>query len=221
MFFISYISIFFLYILYRKYIGNLSYKLIYLNALHIRDDLLGNSLEGLSCFKIALLFNLLFLFFVKQILENNINTSKIIVNKEVLIYDEKKIYTTNLRCCWMAKNQFIEYFKGSLRGSLAHFVYYNKTDLNRPCYLTEENNVFNHFDNYFVISYKYRIDIYMRIISGLHKEDLFINKNPLLSLNLVIYVSKSTNKLIKNEINKWGTCYTQFGKFNNFSIVIE
>ena len=41
-----------------------------------------------------LLFNLLFLFFVKQILTNNVNTQKIVVDIENLLYSKEKIYKT-------------------------------------------------------------------------------------------------------------------------------
>ena len=40
------------------------------------------------------LFNLLFLFFVKQILFNNVNTQKIVVDIENLLYSKEKIYKT-------------------------------------------------------------------------------------------------------------------------------
>lgn len=40
------------------------------------------------------LFNLLFLFFVKQILINNVNTQKIVVDIENLLYSKEKIYKT-------------------------------------------------------------------------------------------------------------------------------
>ena len=40
-------------------------------------------------------FNLLLLFFIQQILSNNINTSKVIVNTELLLDSKEKIYKTD------------------------------------------------------------------------------------------------------------------------------
>lgn len=188
-----------------------SLKIVNLNLLFLRNDL-NHKLVPVYL-KYALLFNLVVLSFVKIILTNNIQSSKVVVDKETLLFAENKIYTTKMRCCWLAKDNLYNFFQNSRKG-IGHFIYRSKTDQINPCILMNEDNSFSWEDNFFSVGLAYQIKTYLRIIGFAQRRSVFINKNPLFNLNAVIYLSVSASRAIRDAMENWIVKFSEHGWYN-------
>ena len=216
MFFVSWLSSLAIFLIVRKVnqtsgISIISLKTFGLNLLFLRDDL-NRSLVPV-CLKYALLFNLVFFSLVKIVLSNNIQSSKVVVDKEALLYNENKIYTTKMRCCWFSKDGIFDFFHNSKSG-LSYFIFRSKTDQIDPCVLLSEDGSFAWEHNFFSINFSYKVRMYLRIIGFAQKRSVFVNKNPLFSLNAVIYLSVTANRAIRAGIEDWIVKFVEHGWYS-------
>ena len=120
-----------------------------MNFVYLADRLMK---EPRSPFSYLLLFNLFFFFLTKNFLTNNIKSERVVVNKEVLLYDEDKIVRTDWEFCLLMRNKDSDYFEQSNPGTLAHLLFYNKTrDLNVPCVMFDSNGLNMNLSNFFLV----------------------------------------------------------------------
>ena len=170
------------------------------NVLLLRDDLNHQLMP--TCLKYSLLINLVLLGFVKIVLSNNIQSSKVVVDKENLLYNENKIYATKMRCCWFAKDNMFDLFKNS-KGGLSHFIFWSKTDQENLCILVNEDQSFPWEDNFFSVGFGFKVKMYLRIIGFVQRRSVFYNEIPLFSPLAVIYLSVSASQAIRDAMEKW------------------
>lgn len=99
-----------------------------------------------------LLFNLLFFFLTKHVVSNNIQTNRVVVDKDILLHDIQKIVETDMEFCLLLRNKDSDYFEQSNPGTLAHLLFYNKTrDLNHPCIMFTETGLNMKLSNFFLV----------------------------------------------------------------------
>ena len=183
--------------------------------------------------KFLLVFNVLFIFLVKNFITNNIKTSKVsnfwtikykrknfnfqilsnqvIVDKEILLYDISKILSTKKKVCFFDDAKDVDIYRNALNGSLFHHFWYNMSNPSNPCFL-RDFSTYDQFENFFLIGASYQM-IVLPMLSYFRKEDVFINTKPMITENVVMYVSKKANQNIRNELNKWVSKQIENGFF--------
>lgn len=141
----------------------IAFDIYCMNFLNLSDRILRKPRSPLSY---LLLFNLLFFFLTKHIVANNINVNKVVVNKEVLLYDVHKIVETDKKFCLLMRNKDSDLFEQSYPGTLAHFLWYNKTrDPNHPCFLIDENGLNSQLSNFYIIGIRLHHAVLRNFIS--------------------------------------------------------
>ena len=115
-----------------------------------------------------------------------------------------------MRCCWIAKDNVFDLFKNS-KGGLSHFIFWSKTDQENPCILVNEDESFPWEDNFFSVGMAHTIEFYLRMIGFTQKRSVFYNKDPLLSLRAVIYLSVSASQVIRDAMEEWIVKFLEYG----------
>lgn len=180
------------------------YKNYLFNFLHFSDEIVRKKPSSLS---LLLLFNILFLFLTKQFLASNIKTSKVIVDREFLIFKDSKVYTTTMNCCFLQQNKDTDYFKFSKPGTIPYFIYNNKTNPKNPCVMFDQKGLRTN-TNFFLLGIRLHMAV-LRTLNAIFPLDIFYLQKPILSLNSVLYMSKNIDKKIRGELNKWGRIYIE------------
>ena len=153
--------------------------------------------------------------FVKIVLSNSIQCSKVTVDKESLLYDKSKIYSTELSCCWVIKDLLLDLFKSSTI-SFNRFIW-SKTDQD-PCILEEDQASMKTRDNFFAVGVVPTTRFSMTVLGFIKKRSVFLNMTPLMSLSAVFYLSASANQKIRDAMEDWVVAFLEHGWYSQSKI---
>ena len=127
LFFLLYFASFIIgFIIFRRisYLRKYNFNIFYSNFFEFRFELTRKKLSPLS---FILIFNLFYMFLIRNFLANEINSKRVIVNKENLIYNEDKLYSIDLNSCFGERSYAIKLFKnsGKFQEKKNKLIYFN------------------------------------------------------------------------------------------------
>lgn len=186
-------------------------------------------------------FSLLYLFFVKQILSNNVKTGrfisfqfikklefyqfirfseKVIVNDEPILDTMEKILRSNKELCYPLQED-IDMVLNSDTGPMDQYYEALKTKIHQkhPCCLSEYQTIPSQIaEKDFFMLHGEAFMNFLKLFSPIVRKDIFIGDRPFgHGIIIVFYLSKSINRRAKAEFNRQVTIYFEYGfKFQAF-----
>ena len=186
---------------------NVNFKFFNLIKLIFFNDPL-KAIKRVNFFSIFMINFIIFKWILHQLLLNNINTSKIIIDTSEFVSSKEKLWHTNKESCFVENTKTNDFFSLSPNDTLAHYVFYKLTDPNDVCFMLNgirfnKINQKKNLNSFVVFLFGSFTDVCLSLVQNFYQSDVLVNKNVFFDMLLTSYIRKSLDKKVKNYLRNW------------------